>query len=66
MVPQQSYSMNAITVVCNVSFATKPDSSANCTNIHNKANPNHMVNHSLNAASATNVCILSCDLKANV
>ena len=30
MVPQQSYSMSATIVVPNVSFATKPDSSANC------------------------------------
>ena len=66
MIPQQSYSMNAITVVCNVSFATKPDSSVNCTNMHIKANPNCMVNHSVNITSATNVCINGCDLKAHV
>ena len=57
--------MNAITVLHTVSFATKPDSSANCTSVHASANPNHMVNHSVNATSATNVCIDSCDLKAN-
>ena len=45
MVLQQSYSMNAITVVHDVSYTTKPDSSANCTNVHVKANPNHMANH---------------------
>ena len=50
----------------NVSFATKPDSSANCPNVHIKANPSHMVNHSVNATSATNVCINSCDFKTNV
>ena len=58
--------MNAITVVHNVSFASKPDSSADCTNMHVKANPNHVMNHSVNATSATNVCMDSCDLKANV
>ena len=66
MVPHQSYSMNTITVVCEVSFATKPDSSANCTNVHVIANPNHMVHHSVNATSATNVHNNSCYLKANV
>ena len=39
--------MNAITVVCNVLFATKPDSIANCTKVHVKANPNCMVNQYL-------------------
>ena len=66
MVPQQSYSINAITVVCNISFATKPDSSAHCTNVHVKANPIHMVNHSVNATVATHVCINSGDLKTTV
>ena len=66
MVPQKRYSMNAITVVCGVSFATKLDSRANCTKMHFEVNPNHMMNHSVNASSATNVCINSCDLKANV
>ena len=58
--------MNAITVSHDVSFATKPDSSANCTNMYVKANPNHVKNHSVNATSEPNVCIHSCDLKANV
>ena len=58
--------MNAITVVHTVSFATKPDSSANCTKVHVKANPSCMVNHSVNATSATNVSLDSCDLKANI
>ena len=55
----QSYSMNAITVECDVSFATKPDSSTICTNVHVKANPNDIVSH-CNAVS-TNICINSCD-----
>ena len=59
MMPQQSYAMNAITVVCNIPIATKPDSGANCTKVYVKANPNHMVNHSANATSATSVCINS-------
>ena len=66
MVPQKSYSMNASTVVHNVSFDVKPESSANYTTVHVKANQSHMVNHSVNATSATNVCIYSCDLKANI
>ena len=70
MMPQQSskqsYSENAITVVHNVSFATKPNFSANCTNVYVKANSNHRMNHSINATRATNVCINSFDLKANV
>ena len=66
MVAQWSYSMNAITVVCNVSFATKPDSSAYCTKVHVKANSDHMMNHNVAARSAINVCIDSCDLKASV
>ena len=66
MVPQQNYSMNTVTVVCDVSFVSKPDASANCTNVHVKANPNCMMNHSVNATSATNVCTSSYDLKANV
>ena len=40
--------------------------SANCTNVHVKANPNCMVNDSVNATSATNICINCCDLKVNV
>ena len=66
MVPQQSYSMNAITVLHNVSFATRPDSSENYTNVHIKPNPSHMVKYSVNATGATNVCINSFHLKANV
>ena len=66
MVPQQNYSMNTIPVVHNVSFATKPDTSMNFTNVHVKVNQNCMVNHSVNTPSATNVCINSCDLKSNV
>ena len=49
-----------------ISFATKPDSSVNCTNVQVKANPNCMVNHNVTATSATNVCIDSCDLKVNI
>ena len=55
-----------IAVVHDVSFVTNHDSSANCTNTHVKANPNCMVNHSVNATSAINVCIDSHDLKASV
>ena len=58
--------MNALTVVHDVSLATKPDSSAICTNVHVKANLKDALNKSVNATSATNVCINSCDLKANV
>ena len=42
MEPNQSYSMKALTVVHDVSVATKPGSSANCTNVHVKENPNPM------------------------
>ena len=52
--------------MCDVSFATKPNSSTNCTKVHAKANQNHMANDSVNATSASNVCIDSSDLKANV